>query len=46
MLGKVGQTQLSTLLKEIFSFSYQNDLDETEGQFETRVYFIWKLLLC
>ena len=28
MLGKVSQTQLSTLLKETFSFSYQNDLDE------------------
>ena len=37
MLGKVSQTQLSTLLKETFSFSYQNDLDETQGQFETRV---------
>ena len=29
MLGKVSQTQLSTFLKETFSFSYQNDLDET-----------------
>lgn len=36
-LGNVSQTQLSTLLKETFSFSYQNDLDETTGQIETRV---------
>ncbi|WP_078427657.1 SagB family peptide dehydrogenase [Alkalihalobacterium alkalinitrilicum] len=37
MLGKVSQTQLSTLLKETFSFSYQNDIDDTQGQVETRV---------
>jgi SagB-type dehydrogenase family enzyme len=37
ILGKVSQTQLSTFLKETFSFSYQNDLDETQGQLETRV---------
>lgn len=37
MLGKVSQTQLSTLLKETFSFSYQNDLDDTQGHVETRV---------
>ena len=36
-LGKVSQTQLSTFLKETFSFSYQNDLDEKQGQLETRV---------
>ncbi|WP_316571385.1 SagB family peptide dehydrogenase [Neobacillus sp. YIM B06451] len=36
-LGKVSQTQLSTLLNETFSFLYQNDLDLTEGQIETRV---------
>ena len=37
MIGKVSQTQLSTLLKEIFSFSYQNDLDDTQGHVENRV---------
>ncbi|GIN22779.1 MAG TPA: SagB/ThcOx family dehydrogenase [Bacillus bacterium] len=37
MIGKVSQTQLSALLKETFSFSYQNDLDETDGNIETRV---------
>lgn len=37
MIGKVSQTQLSTLLNEIFSFSYQNDLDDTQGNVETRV---------
>lgn len=37
MLGKVSQTQLSSLLKETFSFPYQNDIDDTEGQVETRV---------
>ena len=37
MIGKVSQTQLSTLLKETFSFSYQNDLDEPNGNIETRV---------
>ena len=36
-LGKVSQTQLSTFLKETFSFSYQNDLDEKQGQSGTRV---------
>ena len=36
-LGKVSQTRLSTFLKETFSFSYQNDLDEKQGQLETRV---------
>ncbi|MCM3584811.1 SagB family peptide dehydrogenase [Mesobacillus maritimus] len=36
-LGGVSQTQLSTLLKELYSFSYQNDLDDTQGQIETRV---------
>lgn len=36
-LGKVSLTQLSTLLKETFSFLYQNDLDHTHGQIETRV---------
>ncbi|MBD8006887.1 SagB family peptide dehydrogenase [Bacillus norwichensis] len=37
MMGKVSQTQLSTLLKETLSFSYQNDLDETDGNIETRI---------
>ena len=37
MIGKVGQIQLSTLLKEIFSFAYQNDLDDKHGNIETRV---------
>ncbi|MCQ6274757.1 SagB family peptide dehydrogenase [Bacillus sp. V3B] len=37
MIGKVSQTQLSTLLKEIFSFAYQNDLDDTYGNLDTRV---------
>ena len=36
-LGKVSQTQLSTFLKETFSFSYQNDLDDTQGHVENRV---------
>ncbi|MEH7413929.1 SagB family peptide dehydrogenase [Neobacillus drentensis] len=37
MIGKVSQTQLSTLLKETFSLSYQNDLDDTHENAETRV---------
>jgi SagB-type dehydrogenase family enzyme len=37
MLGKGSQAQLATLLKETFSFSYQNDIDATQGQIETRV---------
>ncbi|MFZ7944913.1 MULTISPECIES: SagB family peptide dehydrogenase [Bacillaceae] len=37
IMGKVSQTQLSTLLKETFSFSYQNDLDGTHGNVESRV---------
>ncbi|MBO0993549.1 SagB family peptide dehydrogenase [Bacillus sp. SD088] len=37
MIGKVSQTQLSTLLKETFSFSYQNDLDESSGTIESRM---------
>ena len=37
ILGKVSPTQLSTLLKETFSFSYQNDLDEIAGQLKNRV---------
>ncbi len=37
MLGKVSQTQLSNLLKETFSISYQNDLGDTLGPVETRV---------
>ncbi|WP_075980572.1 SagB family peptide dehydrogenase [Bacillus massilinigeriensis] len=36
-LGKVSLTQLSTLLKESFSFVYHNDLDNTQGHIETRV---------
>jgi SagB-type dehydrogenase family enzyme len=31
MIGKVSQTKISTLLKETFSFSYQNDLDNIQG---------------
>jgi SagB-type dehydrogenase family enzyme len=37
IIGKVSQIQLSTLLKETFSFSYQNDLDDTHGNVESRV---------
>lgn len=37
MIGKVSQTQLATLLKEPFSFSYQNDLDDINGNIESRV---------
>ncbi|WP_144463643.1 SagB family peptide dehydrogenase [Siminovitchia fortis] len=37
IIGKVSQTQLSTLLKETFSFSYQSDLDESNGNIETRI---------
>ncbi|OAK75741.1 SagB family peptide dehydrogenase [Lederbergia galactosidilytica] len=37
MIGKVNQTQLSTLLKETLTFSYQNDLDETYGNIESRM---------
>jgi SagB-type dehydrogenase family enzyme len=37
MIGKVRQTQLSTLLKETFSLSYQNDLDDTHENAATRV---------
>ncbi|RDU38065.1 NADH oxidase [Neobacillus piezotolerans] len=36
-LGKVSQTQLSTLLKETVSFLYQNDLDDTQGHIENRL---------
>ncbi|WP_428912342.1 SagB family peptide dehydrogenase [Niallia sp. Krafla_26] len=36
-LGNVSQKQLSTFLKETYSFLYQNDLDETRGQIESRV---------
>ncbi|MDR7002087.1 SagB family peptide dehydrogenase [Neobacillus niacini] len=38
MMDKVSQTQLSTLLKETFSLSYQNDLGDTHGVLETRVF--------
>ncbi|MFD1705930.1 SagB family peptide dehydrogenase [Siminovitchia sediminis] len=37
VIDKVSQAQLSTLLKETFSFRYWNDLDETDGNIETRV---------
>ncbi|MEH7276679.1 SagB/ThcOx family dehydrogenase, partial [Neobacillus vireti] len=37
MMGQVRQTQLSILLKETFSFSYQNDLDGTQGNVESPV---------
>ncbi|MFJ5717742.1 SagB family peptide dehydrogenase [Neobacillus sp. NPDC093127] len=37
MMGKVSQTQLSTLLRETFSLPYQNDLDDRYGNAETRV---------
>ena len=37
MMGKVSQTQLSTLLNETFSISYQNDLDDRHGNAETRI---------
>ncbi|PFN83303.1 NADH oxidase [Bacillus sp. AFS076308] len=38
MIGKISQTQLSTLLKETFSLSYQNDLHDTQDNAEARVY--------
>ncbi|WP_243355305.1 SagB family peptide dehydrogenase [Bacillus litorisediminis] len=37
VMGKVSDTQLSSLLKETCSFSYENDLDDTMGNVETRV---------
>ncbi|MGX2959850.1 SagB family peptide dehydrogenase [Peribacillus sp. JNUCC 23] len=37
MMGKVSQTQLATLLKETCSFTYQNDLDDTQGNVCARV---------
>ena len=37
IMGKVSQWQLSTLLKETFSFFYQNDLDDTEGNISERI---------
>ncbi|MFK9094920.1 SagB family peptide dehydrogenase [Bacillus salipaludis] len=37
IIGNVSQIQLSTLLKETFSFSYENDLDATHGNVESRV---------
>ena len=37
MIGKVSQTQLSTLFKETFSTLYPNDLDDTQGESKTRV---------
>lgn len=47
MIGKVSQTQLSTLLNEIFSFSYQNDLDDTQGMLRLvfpcmAVFIMWR----
>lgn len=38
MIGKVSQSQLSTLLKETFSFLYHNDLDDMHGNIENRVF--------
>lgn len=37
MMGKVSQIKLATLLKETFSFKYLNDIDDTHGNFESRV---------
>ncbi|MFJ7730007.1 SagB family peptide dehydrogenase [Neobacillus sp. NPDC097160] len=37
IIGNVSQIKLSTLLKETFSFSYENDLDATHGNVESRV---------
>ena len=37
VMGKVSQTQLSTLLNETFSLPYQNDLDDRHGNAETQV---------
>ncbi|ULT57227.1 SagB family peptide dehydrogenase [Neobacillus drentensis] len=37
IMRKVSQTQLSTLLKETFSLSYQNDLNDTYGNAENHV---------
>ena len=36
-IGKVSQTQLSALLNETYTFIYQNDLDDTDGNVENRV---------
>lgn len=35
MIGKVSLTKVSTLLKETFSFSYQKDLNNTQGNLDT-----------
>ncbi len=35
MIGKVSQTTVSTLLNETLSFSYQKDLDNTQGNHDT-----------
>lgn len=35
MIGKISQTKVSTLLHETFSVSYQKDLDDSQGKFET-----------
>ncbi|ETI66724.1 SagB family peptide dehydrogenase [Neobacillus vireti] len=37
MMGKVSQKNIATLLKETFSFSYQNDLDDTAKNPATRL---------
>lgn len=38
VMGKVSQKTISTLLKETFSFSYQNDLDDNTDEYpETRL---------
>ncbi|MFO1443270.1 SagB family peptide dehydrogenase [Bacillus sp. Bva_UNVM-123] len=35
IIGKVSLTKVSTLLKETFSFSYQKDLNNTQGNLDT-----------
>lgn len=37
LIGKVSQAHIATLLKETFSFSYQNDLDKIDGNIESRL---------
>lgn len=37
IIGRVSQSQLSTLLKETYTFSYKNDLDDTNGKIENRM---------
>jgi SagB-type dehydrogenase family enzyme len=38
-LGKITQTEVSILFKEVYSFSYHHDLADTDGKIEQRVIF-------